>query len=150
MKKSTTDHLEEVLRHTAPEELPFFTGEYEDKLLSSDRPFRDYMLRRLDERSLKQQTLFLRADISEGYGYKLISEEKHTVQRDVILRLCIGASFTLEETDRALTLYGMAPLYARSHRDAVFISAISSGCFDVFAVDEILKENGEAPLYACR
>lgn len=150
MKNSTTEKLEDVLCHTEPDELPVFTEAYKDKLLTSERPFRDYMLARLAERSLLQQALFLNADISEGYGYKLLSEEKHTVQRDVILRLCLGASLSLEETNRALTLYGMAPLYARQHRDAVFISAITSGCFDVFEVDGILKQNGEEPLYACR
>ena len=150
MKNSTTSHLEEVLRHTPPEKIPDFTKEYEDKLLTSERPFRDYMLQRLAERGMQQQTLFLNADISEGYGYKLLTEEKHTVQRDVILRLCLGASFTVEETNRALTLYGMAPLYSKLHRDAVLISAISAERYDVYEVDVLLTENGESPLYSCR
>lgn len=150
MKKTTTTHLDEVLRQTPPEKLPTFTTEHKDKLIGSDRPFRDYMLARLAERGLSQQMLFLNADISEGYGYKLLSEEKHTVQRDVILRLCIGAFFTVDETNRALTLYGMAPLYAKLHRDAILISAISAKRFDVYEIDALLTRNGEPPLYACR
>ena len=150
MDKTTTTRLEDVLRRTPPEKLPEFTKEYEEKLLCSDRPFRDYMLGRLAARGMLQQTLFLNADISEGYGYKLLTEEKHTVQRDVILRLCIGAAFTLEETNRALTLYGMAPLYAKLRRDTILISAVSAGRHDVFEIDALLRENGEPPLYACK
>lgn len=150
MKKTTTTHLEEVLRHTPPEKIPSFSVEYADKMLVSDRPFRDYMLTLLAARGMRQQTLFLNADISEGYGYKLLSEEKHTVQRDVILRICLGAALTVDETNRALTLYGMAPLYAKLRRDAVLISAISSKVYDVFEVDALLTQNGVAPLYKCR
>ena len=32
------------------------------------------------------------AGVPERYGYKLISGEKHTIQRDVILRLCIESN----------------------------------------------------------
>ena len=49
--------------------------------------------------------VFLKADIPERYGYKLLSGEKHTKQRDVILRICYAAEFTLKETQRALRKY---------------------------------------------
>lgn len=150
MKETTTKRLEAVLAKTPPEGLPAFRETYGGKLLDDARPFRDYMSRKLTEKGLRRQDVFLAADISEGYGYKLLAEEKHTVQRDVILRLCFGADFNAEETNRALTLYGMAPLYAKLRRDAVFLSALGAGMRDVHEIDRLLRENGEAPLYACR
>ena len=71
-------------------------------------------------------------------------------QGDRAVFTCAGPGFTAEETDRALTLYGMAPLYAKLRRDAVFLSALGAGVRDVHEVDRLLRENGEAPLYACK
>ena len=42
-----------------------------------------------------------------------------TKQRDVILRICYAAEFTLQETQKALRLYRMDTLYARDPRDAL-------------------------------
>lgn len=36
----------------------------------------------------------MKADIPERYGYKLLSGEKHTRQRDVILRICCAAGLS--------------------------------------------------------
>lgn len=150
MSKSTTENLSNVLKTTGPDDFSAFREENEEKLLASDRPFRDYMAREIDKNGLRRQTVFLNADISEGYGYKLLSEEKHTVRRDVILRLCLGAKFSPEQTNRALALYGMAPLYPRLPRDALLISAIAAGVYDVHEIDALLTKNGFDPLYACK
>ena len=99
------------------------------------------------EKGLRFQEVFLRADVSEGYGYKLISGEKHTRQRDTILKLCLGAGFTLDETQRALKIYGMSPLYARFPRDAVLISAISAGKHDLAEINHLLKQNRQSLLH---
>lgn len=93
--------------------------------------------------------LFLRADIAENYGYKLISGEKHTNQRDVIIRLCYAGEFTFEETQRALKLYGMSPLYARIKRDALLITAFNNRKGNILDLNQYLKENGENPLKNC-
>ena len=150
MPNKTTEDLTNVLKSTAPDGFSAFLEENEAKLLASDRPFRDYMAREIDKSGLRRQTVFLNADISEGYGYKLLSEEKHTVRRDVVLRLCLGAKFSPEQTNRALALYGMAPLYPRMPRDALLISAIAAGFYDVHEIDALLTKNGFEPLYACK
>ena len=90
--------------------------------------------------------MFLAADLSENYGYKLIAEEKHTQKRDTILRLCMAARFRLEEVQEALILYGMAPLYGRLTRDAVLTVAIQNGIYDLCAVNRLLESCGQAPL----
>lgn len=105
------------------------------------------MRERVRAHGMKLQEVFLRADISEGYGYKLISGEKHTRRRDVVLKLCFGAAFSLEETQRALKIYGMSPLYARFPRDAVLISAISAGKNDLAQINRLLVQNRQPELW---
>ena len=105
--------LLERLRQIRPEELPAFLERERDELIEGRHPFADFMRRKLREKGLLQQEVFLAADLSENYGYKLVAEEKHTRQRDTILRLCLAARFQLSEVQEALILYGMAPLYGR-------------------------------------
>lgn len=139
--------LAELLVRTPPQELPALMARERERFITADRPFGAYFRRKLREKGILQQNVFLAADLGENYGYKLLSEEKRTRRRDVILRLCLGARFAPEEIREALTLYGMAPLYARSPRDAVFLSAVGSGVFDVHEIHDLLVQNGLTGLF---
>ena len=130
-----------------PEELAGFLSRNADELIRSEHPFADYMREKFKEKGILQQDVFLAADLPERYGYKLISEQKHTTQRDTILRLCLAARFDLNETDEALILYGMAPLHARIPRDAAFIVEIQNRVYDIHDVDALLRENDLPPLF---
>ena len=144
--EQTGARLRERLLQLRPEELPGFLAQERESLITSPRPFADYMRRKLREKDILQQNVFLAADLSENYGYKLIAEEKHTRQRDTILRLCLGARFRLEEVNEALILYGMAPLYGRFARDAVLETAIRCGIHDLEEVNKLLNRCGCPPL----
>ena len=137
--------LNEELRSVGPSELTDFMDRHRSDFITGPRPFADYMRMKLREKGILQQNVFLAADLSENYGYKLIAEEKHTRQRDTILRLCLAARFDLNETDEALILYGMAPLHARIPRDTAFIVAIQNRVYDIHDVDAILRENDFPP-----
>ena len=137
--------LRSELAALRPEDLKDFLSRNADDLIRSEHPFTDYMRVKLKEKGILQQDVFLAADLPERYGYKLISEQKHTTQRDTILRLCLAARFDLGETDEALILYGMAPLHARIPRDAAFIVAIQNRVYDIHDVDAILRENDFPP-----
>ena len=108
--------------------------------------FSEYMRMKLREKSILQQWVFRNADISENYGYKLIAGEKHTKSRDIILRICLCACFSVEETQEALTLYGMAPLSEQKPRDIVFLVAIRSRIKDIYIVNDMLQKCGLMPL----
>ena len=144
--KKTTNTLTNILKKTKPEHLDTYFKNTAEEVLEQDNPFAAYMRSTVREKGLRFQEVFLRADVSEGYGYKLISGEKHTRQRDTILKLCLGAGFTLDETQRALKIYGMSPLYARFPRDAVLISAISSGTREPAEINRLLEQNGQPQL----
>lgn len=123
-----------------------FLEQNEGEMITEARPFAEYMRRKFREKGLLQQNVFLAADLSEGFGYKLISEEKRTRQRDVILRLCLVAEFRAEEVQEALLRYGMAPLWWRFPRDAVLLVAFGNGVYDLQKVNALLEQYGQPPL----
>lgn len=100
------------------------------------------------EKEITQHLVFMRADIPERYGYKLLSGERRTKQRDVILRICYSAEFTLPETQRALKKYGMSELYAKIPRDALIMIAFNERPGDIEMVNEVLIKNNMEPLRA--
>ena len=138
--------LNEELLSVGPDELADFLKQHKVDLITSPHPFADYMRTKFREKGILQQSVFLAADLSENYGYKLIAEEKHTRQRDTILRLCMAARFRLEEVQEALILYGMAPLHGRFRRDAVLTVAVQNEIYDLCEANRLLESCGQAPL----
>lgn len=142
MSAKSTDELEKILNNTHINDLDDYFEDNKESIISSDRPFRDYMLGMIKARGLKQQDIFIDADIPERYGYKLISEEKHTKQRDVILRICYASKLTLSETQKALKIYGMPLLYAKVPRDACIMVAFNERPGNILDVNQFLTDNG--------
>ena len=138
--------LNEGVSGLSLEELDSFLKHNTGEMITEARPFAAYMRRKLREKGLLQQNVFLAADLSEGFGYKLISEEKRTRQRDVILRLCLAAEFGQEEVQEALLRYGMAPLWWRFPRDTVLLAAFGNGVYDLEKVNALLRQHGQPPL----
>ncbi len=145
----TTESLNKVLKQTKPDKISEYLTKNASSMVDGEKTFYGYMLRILKKKGLKQQEVFINADISDRYGYKLIQEEKHTRQRDTILRLCFAGKFTLLEAQRALKIYGMPALYAKIPRDAVLIIAFNSGICEISSVNSLLTENGMDPLRPC-
>ena len=125
MAKKSTNELENILGQTSTSNIEAYLAENAENMLAEERPFSVYMHEMIRKYGNTQQEVFLQADFPERFGYKILSEEKHTKQRDYILRICYATGMNLEETQRALTLYGMAPLYARIPRDAVLMIAFN-------------------------
>ena len=136
---------EKMILQIRPEDFPVFLERHAVVMIRSDRPWTDYMRKKFTEHGILQQDVFLAADLSEKYGYKLISGEKRTHRRDTILRICLAAEFELQEVQEALRLYGMAPLYWRIPRDAAFMVAFHNRIYDIHDVDAILRENNLPP-----
>lgn len=141
MNKKSTDELNHILGSTSASGAEGYLKENADSLLTGDRTFSAYMHEMLRKYGKTQQEVFLQADLPERFGYKLISEEKHTKQRDYILRICYAAGMDLAETQRALTLYGMAQLYPRIPRDAVLIIAFNQHKGTVLDVNAMLSSH---------
>lgn len=129
-----------------PLELPLFLDAFKARLCIGLHPFADFMRAKFKEKGLLQQGVFLAAELSEGYGYKLIAQEKHTTDRDVILRICLAARFDLCEVQEALILYGMAPLFIRLPRDIVLIKVFQCGIYDIERINDLLTKCCQKPI----
>lgn len=146
MKEKSTDELLKALGKTHPDNFDSFVQENKDSMLDESRTFQVYIRDILSKNGITQQKLFIHADIPERYGYKLLSGEKHTKQRDVILRICYAAKMTLEETQRALQKYQMPQLYPKIPRDALIMIMFNERPGMIIDVNEMLQKNGMDPL----
>ena len=146
MHQQDTGELELKLENIHPDQIAAFIRENADDLLGNKRDFMDYMNRKIKERNLLKKDVIMRADINQGYGHKLLTQEKVTKQRDVILRICYAAEFTLEETQYALRLYRMETLYVRDARDALIMTCFNDRPGNIINVNELLLRNNMQPL----
>lgn len=141
-----TNGLVDILKSASPDNVGQILAENRSALIADGKPFARYMREVLEKHGRTQKEVIEAAGFSMKYGYRLLAEERHTKQRDYILRLCFAGGFTLDETQRLLKLYGMSPLYARIPRDAVLISCLSADTTDIPEVNRILCQNGAAEL----
>lgn len=146
MTDKSTAELDRILGSTHPANLSGFLSDNKDSLISDDHYFAHYMKEIIKENDLLLQDVFLNADIPERYGYKLLSEEKHTKQRDIILRICYVAKFTLAQTQKALKIYGMPEMYSRIPRDAALMICFNERPGTIMDVNSFLRKNHFLPL----
>lgn len=142
MESKSTDELEKILGSTHINEVSAYLKSNEESIITNEYAFHEYISKLIKRKNLRKQDVFLAADVSEKYGYKLLSGEKHTKQRDVILRLCYASELTLEETQKALKLYRMPELYAKIPRDAMIMIAFNERPGSIIDVNSFLKNNG--------
>lgn len=149
MSERKTDELADALGRTHIQKFRDYLKENGNSLLSEQNSFSSYVKDIIRRNHLTQQTVFLTADVPERYGYKLLSGEKHTVQRDVILRICYASEMTDAEVQRALEKYGMPRLYPKIPRDALLLILFRSRPGSLEDVNESLEKEGFSPLKPC-
>lgn len=107
--------------------------------------FVGFVDRYIEDHGLKRQFIINKAQLSPQYGYKLLSGQKHTKDRNVIIRLCMAMGMSLDETQQALRSYGMPPLDHNLCRDGIIIAGVTHG-HDIYTVQGWLESIGEVPL----
>ena len=146
MNEKNTNELKEILGRTHLSGFDKYCNENKESINGRGDAFSIFIKNLLAKKGIMQQTVFLNADIPERYGYKLLSGEKHTKQRDVILRICYASELTLGETQRALKKYEMPELYAKIPRDAFMMIMFNDRPGSILDVNALLKKNGMEPL----
>ena len=136
MKQKNTKELDDILGKTHISDFDKFCVEQKGSMDPEQNAFSEYIKDLLKEKRITQQMVFLKADIPEKYG------EKHTRQRDIILRICYAAELTLEQTQRALRKYEMPQLYAKIPRDAFLMLIFKERPGGIIEVNELLSKNG--------
>ena len=142
MQEKKTADLDALLETMRPDQAAEFFEENREDMADEGKAFYYYMKNAFDAKSLKLKDIYSFAGISESWGEKILRMEKHTKNRDLIIRFCIAGHFSLRETNRALKLYGMTPLYSRNKRDVCIILAINNRIFDLSQVDDLLTGQG--------
>ncbi|MDI3537873.1 MAG: hypothetical protein PWP30_2355 [Eubacteriaceae bacterium] len=146
MNKKSTEMLEGVLGGTHSEHFEEFCRQNKGDFMNDSDSFFTTIKSLIKVKGLTQQKVFLRADMPERYGYKILSGEKRTRQRDIILRICYAAEFSLEEAQGILKKYEMPQLYAKIQRDALLMIIFNERPGSIIDVNELLKKNGFEPL----
>ena len=73
MQEKETNELEQVLGRTHLAEYNVFLEKHKGSMLSDSTSFSAYVKAIMREKGVTQQIAFLKADIPERYGYKLLS-----------------------------------------------------------------------------
>lgn len=142
MIQKPTNELNELLENTKISQLDGYIKENRQYLADAEKTFYYYMKEILDQKHIKLKDMYIKAGVSESFGGQILRMEKHTADRDLIIRFCLAGRFNWQETNRALKLYGMSELYAKNPRDACLIVAINNKVFDLDELESVLAEKG--------
>lgn len=148
MEQKPTKELNNILAKAKPDQLDLYFKENEKYMADEKKGFYYYMKDVLEEKNIRLKDVYSSAGVTESYGSKILTMEKHTKNRDLIIRFCIAGHFSWEETNRALKLYGMSELYAKNERDATLIVAINNWIYDMCEIDEMLLQRSLQKLTA--
>lgn len=147
MREKSTDELDELLENTAVSDLDKYIKDNREYLADDKKSFYYYFKDVLEKKNIKLKDVYSFAGLSESYGGQIIRMEKHSANRDTIIKLCIAGHFSWDEISRALKLYGYNELYSKNSRDACIIMAVKSRVFDFGKIDDMLTEQGLEKLY---
>ena len=137
----------EILHLMKSGQVPFpFLKDYIKELQQPDYPmdFVAFMDQMIDESGMDRKTIIARSGLSESLGYKYLSGQKKTTERDYILALCIALQLNFPQTQHALRCYGMPMLGAYDLRATIIRWGIEQG-LDRYKIDECL-ENAHFPM----
>lgn len=148
MQDKPTNELDEMLGNMKPGELSLFYRENSKYMADDKKAFYYYFKDVIDEKNIMLKDIYSFAGVTESWGSKIVTMEKHTKNRDLMIRLCVAGRFSLDELNRALKLYGMNPLYAKDKRDACLIVAINNRIYDLSEIDDMLVAQGYQKLSA--
>lgn len=144
MDKITTRSLSRVLENIRD------SGEAEDfaAAYGKEQPqhFYQYLNEIIAEKNLKVSQVIAASGISKNYAYNILNGDKKNPGRDKVIALCIGTSMNYSQTQRALELAKVAPLYPKDVRDIRIAVAINTGVDSVTRLNLLLDEYGLAPL----
>lgn len=142
-----TNFNPEILHMLKSGQVPLpFLKDYIKELQQPDYPmdFVAFMDQMIDESGMDRKTIIARSGLSESLGYKYLSGQKKTTERDYILALCIATKLNFPQTQHALRCYGMPMLGTQDLRATIIRWGIEQE-LDRYQIDECL-ENAHFPL----
>ena len=135
-EKSTTE-LDKILNQTDTTGLDSYLSE---NTLKKHETAAELLSAHIETTGQKKKDVIARSCLSEQYGYQLLNGSKKTTNRDKLLGLCIAAGLSIKQTDRALKMSELSPLYSKIDRDAVIMLCMNHGIQSVIKVNEELDK----------
>lgn len=106
--------------------------------------FCHYLYRLMSLHDLKPKDIIIATELERSYFYHILSGKK-LPSRNVVLRIGLALSATLNEVNRLLLLAAQGSLYPKVRRDAAIIYCIEHH-YTMKYSNAFLKELGELPL----
>lgn len=104
----------------------------------------DYLCEKFTKKNISKSSVLKNADINEIYGYQILSGKRFP-SRNKLICICIGAGFTLPETDETLKIAEYAPLFPKIKRDSIIIYGIQNK-HSIRVINESLFDHQMQPL----
>ena len=140
MKKDTSELLKELKGFSDFKE---FYDENRENL--STVSLSEYLCRLIERKGLVRAEVIARSEMSEVYGYQILSGTRANPKREKVLCLAFGMKLTFEETQEMLKKTGYPPLYAKIPADCIIIYGLCKR-MSIPEVNELLYEYGEETL----
>ena len=132
--------LEEMDDHTSADS---FISEHANNQADT---FHEFLQNIIDEKHINRSDVVKRCGISSNYVYQILSGAKGNPSRDKAIALCIASEMSYRETQKALEIAGLAPLYPRDERDVRIAIAINKRIHDALEVNLMLDNYNLSPL----
>lgn len=143
MKPNSTNQLLETLKSIdSISELEHFSQKIKENC--PPLTFSRYIEERILLSQITPSQLIKDANLQRNYGYQVLNGSKNP-GRDKVIAICLALSFTLEETQRALTLAKENILYPKIRRDSALIFCINKG-LSVMETNDLLHSIEEEVL----
>ena len=141
-QKTTNELLQHLSSIHTENELKAYTEHLDS--ISHYRSFAEYLNKKNTEAGLTAASVIQNAQIQRNYGYQILNGSKNP-GRNKVIALSLALHFSLDETQRALTLSGENILYSKNKRDSILIFSIQKR-LSVQQTNELLFEMNEATL----
>lgn len=102
MQNKPTDELNALLENVKPDQIDGYFKDNRAYMADGKKAFYYYMKDVIEEKNILLKDVYSFAGVSEKYGSQIIEMEKHTKNRDLIIRFCVAGHFNWDETNRAL------------------------------------------------
>ena len=138
MKNNPTEKLLDILSNIKDKsKLDTYINSSTSK--ENDLKLSEYILEVAKYKGFNKSEIIKNSDIYRTYGYEILNGKK-SPSRDKLIQICIGNKFSLDETNRTLTIAKLGVLYAREPRDSIIIYSINNK-LSIIDVNIILNDH---------